>query len=395
MLVSLLALGWTALGAVAAPTDVRHVLLEKRSAPPPGWMQRGRLEGHHRLPMKIALSQSNMHRLEDLLMEVSHPTSDKYGQHWTPQQVAETFAPTAETVDAVKEWLRQSGIDPARVEQSQSLGWLHFDLTVAEAEELLKTEYWAYEHESGVPQVACEGYHVPEHVVPHLDFITPTIHFDAKLPPPVSEDRADGALEPRDRPGAGTGIGRPGSGSLPKKGRILNFTPNAAQAGDSCNQYITPACLRALYKIPAGPSASKQKDPYGIVEYTPQLYVQSDLNAFFASYSSNQKQKTPTFVSIDGGPMQSADRDFSINGESDLDLEYAMALVNPIPVTLYQVGDPIISGSFNTFLDALDKPYCALNDPRQDPAYPDSAQGGYKGPLNCGGVAATKVISTS
>ena len=66
-----------------------------------------------------------------------------------------------------------------------------------------------------------------------------------------------------------------------------------------------------------------------------------------------------------------------ILGESDLDLEYAMTLANPIPVTLYQVGDEYIGGrspcpvinparprltthsaSFNTFLDALDASYC-------------------------------------
>ena len=34
-------------------------------------------------------------------------------------------------------------------------------------------------------------------------------------------------------------------------------------------------------------------------------------------------------------------------------------------------------------------------DARSDPKYPDPTKGGYKGPLNCGGFAATKVISTS
>ena len=30
-----------------------------------------------------------------------------------------------------------------------------------------------------------------------------------------------------------------------------------------------------------------------------------------------------------------------MNGESDLDLEYAMALVNPTPITLLQTGDAV------------------------------------------------------
>lgn len=74
-----------------------------------------------------------------------------------------------------------------------------------------------------------------------------------------------------------------------------------------------------------------------------------------------------------------------------------MALVHPQEVTLYQVGDAIQSGSFNNYLDALDASYCTSNggdDPTQDPSYP-SPYGGYQGPRNCGGFAATKVISVS
>ncbi len=89
---------------------------------------------------------------------------------------------------------------------------------------------------------------------------------------------------------------------------------------------------------------------------------------------------------------------FQFNAESDLDLEYAMTLVYPQTVTLYQVGDNIASGSFNNFLDAIDASYCTTDggdDPIQDAVYPNPRPGGYMGPKNCGGFAATNVISTS
>ena len=143
---------------------------------------------------------------------------------------------------------------------------------------------------------------------------------------------------------------------------------------------------------------NKQTNPYGIVEYSPQAYLQGDLDLFFANFSTKQRQRTPTLVSIDGGVPQTQATGFEYNGESDLDLEYGMTLVNPISVTLFQVGDNIESGSFNTFLDALDASYCTFeggDDPTQDPPYPDPTAGGYKGPRQCGGAAATKVISTS
>jgi tripeptidyl-peptidase-1 len=78
-----------------------------------------------------------------------------------------------------------------------------------------------------------------------------------------------------------------------------------------------------------------------------------------------------------------------------------MALVYPQNVTLYQVGDIAEGASFNNFLDAIDGSYCTYeggDDPDQDAIYPDPYGVGpyyYSGPENCGGFAATNVISTS
>lgn len=66
-----------------------------------------------------------------------------------------------------------------------------------------------------------------------------------------------------------------------------------------------------------------------------------------------------------------------------------------------QIEAPVDMG-FNTFLDALDGSYCNYtaynitgNTPGLDPAYPDPAAGGYKGPLACGTAKPTRVISVS
>lgn len=87
-------------------------------------------------------------------------------------------------------------------------------------------------------------------------------------------------------------------------------------------------------------------DSYGIVEYTPQAYLQSDLNMFFANYSPALVGHSPIFDSIDGGVDQTIDQSFDYNGESDLDLEYSMTLVYPQPVTLYQVSQ-FLGGVYN------------------------------------------------
>lgn len=91
------------------------------------------------------------------------------------------FAPSQESYDAVTVWLRSSGIAPERISKSQSMGWMTFEATVDEAENLLKTEYHLHMHESGKPHVATDDYYIPEYIQPHIDFITPTVHFDTKL----------------------------------------------------------------------------------------------------------------------------------------------------------------------------------------------------------------------
>lgn len=98
----------------------------------------------------------------------------------------------------------------------------------------------------------------------------------------------------------------------------------------------------------------------------------------------------------------SSEVSFNINGESNLDLEYAMSLVTSKQnVTLYQVGDLIeglkfdcitrllpdlertpTGASFNNFLDAIDGTYCTFeggDDSSQDAVYPDTQSGGYNG----------------
>jgi tripeptidyl-peptidase I len=55
------------------------------------------------------------------------------------------------------------------------------------------------------------------------------------------------------------------------------------------------------------------------MEYTPQSYLQSDLNMLFANYSKALVGKSPIIDSIDGGTLQTTNESFA-NGESDLDL---------------------------------------------------------------------------
>ena len=228
--------------------------------------------------MRIALKQSNLDKAEEYLMEVSHPKSPKYGQHWSAKKVAETFAPSEESFDAVTVWLKSSGIAPERISKTQSMGWLTFDATVAEAENLLKTEFFLHKHITGKPHVGCDDYSVPEYVQPHVDFITPTVHFDTKIPQSRHTEKRDVPLEKRASAVAAAGvpvqskaaikkITNPNGGYLPKKGANIDIKGIIAEL-QNCNQFIVPDCLRALYLFPPNVAANS-KNSFGYVNRLP------------------------------------------------------------------------------------------------------------------------------
>ncbi|KDQ54115.1 hypothetical protein JAAARDRAFT_136070 [Jaapia argillacea MUCL 33604] len=370
-------------GLASSPVLSPYTLHEKRSHVPAGWNRARKHDSGAVLPLRIGLTQSNMDKLEELLMEVSDPESSKFGDHWTAGQVAKTFAPSKETVDTVYEWLTSAGIDGSRIRVTKAKTWIEVNATVAEAERLLNADYHVYKHGTGKEHVACDSYSVPEHVSKHVDIITPTIHFDAVIKRGEESESSNVS-----------NIGRPGVGIHPVSGGKISTLLTELE---NCDVQITPACLRALYGIIYEPVATS-RNSYGIVEYTPQAYLQSDLDIFFGNFSPSLYGKSPNMVSIDGGFAQTTYQSFDYNGESDLDLEYAMDLVNPQPVTLYQAGDMVEGASFNNFLDAIDGTFCTFeggDDPYYDSVYPDPYGGGYNGPEDCGIVAPANVISTS
>ncbi len=76
----------------------------------------------------------------------SDPDSERYGKHWTAEEVHNAFAPEEETVANIKGWLTDFGIHGSRIVHSENRGWIAVDVTVEEAEALLLAEFHEHEH---------------------------------------------------------------------------------------------------------------------------------------------------------------------------------------------------------------------------------------------------------
>ncbi|KAK7955191.1 subtilisin-like protein [Apiospora saccharicola] len=420
---ALVALAALTAASPASKRGMHHVTHERRHTLPAGWTKREKIDGRAVIPLRIGLKQRNLDRADKLLDEVSNPKSGKYAQHWTSRQIADMFAPSQESVDSVSDWLAESdGIDPSRIVVSNSKAWIDVNATVSEVESLIKTKYHVYEHSStGHLHFASGSYSVPAYLsADHIDLIMPTLHFDAKATP-GRKGSGDELRKRQDqlrkrhtvwktlkRAGPYSGAARTISG--PNPGSHAKLGAEVAGAGlitdeDSCDIEMTPECLRSLYELPLR-SLALPNNSYGIVAYTPNSYRAADLDYFFNEYATRAVGERPILDSIDGGSTDSASVFKNLTGgpaaklyaESSLDLEYAMALVYPQKVTLFQVGDQLGDATFNNFLDALDPDYCPYeggDDRDVDGVYPNPNHAGYQGPKDCGTSKATNVISSS
>ncbi|KAK4631410.1 Tripeptidyl-peptidase sed1 [Fulvia fulva] len=257
MIWAILSSPWLVAAFAASESRIYNdlVLHEERDGGGMDWSKGGRVQGGLVLPLRIGLKQRNLENAEKYVWDVADPDSPNYGRHWTAQQVAETFAPAKESVDAAMHWLEEHGIVPNRTRQIN--GWIKVNATVAEVENLLKAEYHVFKHVEGdVKRVACDGYSLPRDLREHIDFVMPTTQLDGPRRPSVSGRDAD-LLD--------TGIHDSHSSDrselVPVHDQKNTALTNSLEIPDlppwaqgltgleNCHKLITIDCLRALYNF--------------------------------------------------------------------------------------------------------------------------------------------------
>ncbi|CCG84906.1 unnamed protein product [Taphrina deformans PYCC 5710] len=391
------------------PTE-NHVLHERRDSLPAGWSHKGDSNKDARFRLKIALTQQNTDNLEAIVMEVSDPTSPKYGKYYTHQEISKLFEPTEESRAAVTSWLLSAGISLGQIKISPSKGWIHVDASIAEAERLLKNQYDVYEHKNGHLVARSEVYHVPSNLAEHIDIITPTIDFDMNLahqkPSPEIIKRTSDIIVASKQSGV-KDVKTIYNSRKPHgpKSQFLHFGDqkdevfNPKLTLDNCEQYMTPKCLFKLYNVPPLiPDAAKYNGSLGIYTQSPEAYLQDDLD-YYNSLANPwiPKGTSPIVQTIDSFGPQTAFQGQSYNLEANLDTQVSIPLMYPANVTVYQVGDNMGGGNQNTFLDGIDATYCLSNGEAEvlvDPVYPSPDWAGYR-KRDCGTVKPASVISFS
>ncbi|GJJ11172.1 hypothetical protein Clacol_005404 [Clathrus columnatus] len=316
------------------------VLKHSWPEPPVNWQLHSNPPPEHMLKLYIGLKQSHMDDMIEHLLEVSDPTSERYGDHLTKETLNQLVAPTPQSINAVDEWLKENDIDISAYQRSEAGDWLYVNVPLWKAEIMLQTKYHVFQHEeTGESIIRTLSWSLPKYLEEHIDVVAPTSSFTRS---------------------------RPMLQQLSQIQVPLQTTTSASQVSlDSlsnvCNATaITPDCLRTLYgSIDYVPSATDQNQ-IGITGFLEQYASYSDLTDFMKIYRPDVDDKDASFtiVQINGGGNNQSNPGI----EANLDIQYAVGITYPTPNVFYSVGgrppsipdDTTPANSSEPYLDFLE-----------------------------------------
>ncbi|KAI0755126.1 family S53 protease [Daedaleopsis nitida] len=294
--------------ALGKPMQARNMKVhERRETIPARFTLRSAAQPETTLKLRLALAQSNFAELERRLMDVSTPSSKNYGQHLSKEEVEQLVAPKKETVVAVNAWLAEHNISASIV--SGAGDWIAFEVPVGKANQLLDANFSVFKHDSGMETIRTLSYSVPAELQGHIDLVLPTVTF----PSPESRPVFSAPINVDD---------------------VHNLTSRAVPS--ECATYITPACLQALYNLPAT-KATQSSNKLAVTGYSQQYANQADLESFLTQYRPDMPSSTTfTLDAIDGG--QNPQDANTAGPEANLDIQYTLGVATGVPTVFISVG---------------------------------------------------------
>ncbi|KAH7141452.1 peptidase S8/S53 domain-containing protein [Dactylonectria estremocensis] len=316
----------------------------------------------------VAFHQPRVEEAESMLMSISDPSSDRFGQYLNNRAVEELFAPSDNSKQKVLAWLKGAGIDTASIRLKNTAAVMEFSAGVDQLEDLFRTKYHILQDTTtGERRLEPSAHEVPTDLEDYVQFVA------LKPSSPTSQTKRSRSAS-----------SKPPPPSLPYKIPV-------AEDLSKCDLSWTPECIRKLYGIPLGTKASPNNS-LGIFGFG-DAYNQADLDNFYSKYVKFIPKGTKPKVNSINGAKAPGD---SIDGEESLDLQMAYPIVWPQKVTIFQTPYNNAGGLANDFLDAVDASYCHYDggdDPNFDPKFP--VFGGFQGPAMCGKYQVTNVVSIS
>jgi tripeptidyl-peptidase I len=310
-------------------------VLEKLHASPAGWVEAEAPHPDTLLSLSIGLKQQNIDQLEAKLLAVSTPGNAAFGQHLDYDQVNALFAPTANTVAAVENWLKANNVS----QMSTDGHFINFAAPVGTANTLLNTTFLTYQN-AGVSKIRATQYSIPDDLALHIDLVSPITYFGTTVQNIPTFTRTKKAVE-----------------RIRRKRDNVSPTwpfPNATRTtvDAACKTSITPKCLKQLYNVGSYVPSVKSGSRVGFGSFLNQSALYADLFLYEKAY--NISAQNFSVISISGGKNDQNATTAQI-GEANLDVENIIGISHPLPVTEF------ITGGSPPFIPNVDEPTAADN----------------------------------
>ncbi|CAK5279213.1 unnamed protein product [Mycena citricolor] len=315
----------------AAAAKGLTVLHESRTSIPAGFVSHGPAPAADQLELRFGLAPNNAAGLQAKLMELSTPGNENFRQWLTMEEVKSFMEPSAATVAAFNAFATANGLKTTAI--SPNGDWVTATLPVSHANDLFNANFELFSHPQLTEKITrTMSVSLPSEMVGVVDVIHPSTAF----------------VEPQPR--------------LAPSPIQMNVPQAKRAAPASCNTnvatgVITPACLQALYGIPATPATQKNSSIL-ITGYVDQFAETADLQSFLKTLRTDISSST-TFKlqTLDGGsnPQGSGEA----GDEADLDIEYTVGIATGVPATFLSVGNADFSTALldtTTFLDGVASP---------------------------------------
>ncbi|KAJ7435976.1 family S53 protease-like protein [Mycena galericulata] len=314
---------------VSAGSMVVH---ESRRAAPAGFVNQGAAPANATITLRVALASNNVGGLEERLMSIATPGSSEFRQWLSMDEVKAFVQPSAETLSAFDSFATTNGLTPTVI--SPSGDWVSITLSISQANDLFAAQFEVFTNPSlAHPITRTLSVSLPSELVGHVDVLHPTTAF------------AD---------------------SNPRLGAAAHISVDTRLPAKSCNSntedgVITPACLQALYGIPAT-AATEHDNALLVTAYANEFAQTADLEEFLTLLRPDRPaNQTFTVLTIDNGTnTQNASQTSS---EANLDIQYAAGIATGVPLQFLSVGNSFSNGDFmtglidtTTFLQGVSKP---------------------------------------
>ncbi len=311
----------------------------------------------------FGIEQRNLEELEDLLYDVSDPDSENYGKHWTKDQVAEftkdpknyetvvnflqSFSPAIKikevtlhqeyikAIAPIEIWERMFSCSFHIYKLVHPLSTFHFSdtldsLTSKRNEKKAKTDYTV---------IRTDSYSLPIEIERHVFAAFNTVQFPHPRSPKRLARMKDKSVQSDSSKSNLRKLEEEQEEGLSKTSQI-DWSQRFLEKG-----YVTPKLIQLYYEVyntTASPLVSQ-----GILESLGEALDPSDLT-LFQQYFGLLVQPVSQVI---GGHVQigaCSSSNFSGCAESNLDVQYVMAIAQNVPTIYWYVPDR------NNFIDWMD-----------------------------------------